>query len=303
MFFKPRNTLYDTALLKDVSRSFSLSMNALPKAMRGAISLAYLLARATDSVADTAQAEPNKRLMLLKCMGQAINNASNSEETAHCCQALAELAPLQAHQGEATLMQSFAQCLSSLKTLPQAQQSLIQAVLNTIIQGQTWDISFFQTTDAQVSPKMLDNYTYQVAGCVGEFWTKLGFLTLGTRFANSAEDRMLTLGIAYGKGLQLVNILRDQEEDAQRGRVYIAENIEHLHTQARENLDKGIEYSRYLNNKWLRFGSVLPALIGKATLELINPMTRGKVKISHAKLRKLMLQAFIFALSNSKKED
>lgn len=303
MFFKPRNTLFDKALLKNVSRSFSLSMNVLPKEMRDAVSLAYLLARATDSVADTAQTAENKRLMLLESMGKAINNRSNHNEEAECCHALAELAPLQSHQGEAILMRSFARCLSSLRTLPDAQQALIRSVLNTIIQGQVWDLSFFQSAEAHVSPEMLDRYTYQVAGCVGEFWTKLGFLTLGNRFSNSSEETMLTLGIAYGKGLQLVNILRDQQEDAQRGRVYVAGDSTNLHEQAKDNLEKGIEYASRLHNKYLRFASILPALIGKATLELINPMTEGKVKISRSKVRKLMLQAFIFTLSNSKKED
>lgn len=303
MFFKPHSTLFDKVLLKDVSRSFSLSMNVLPKEMRDAISLAYLLARATDSVADTAQTAENQRLMLLENMGKAINNTSSHEEVEHCCHELSELAPLQTHQGEATLMRSFARCLSSLQTLPEAQQVLIQTVLNTIIQGQAWDLRFFQSAEAHVSSDMLDLYTYQVAGCVGEFWTKLGFLTLGNRFSNSSEETMLTLGIAYGKGLQLVNILRDQKEDEQRGRVYITGCSTNLHEQAKDNLEKGIAYSSRLPNKYLRFASVLPALIGKATLELINPMTQGKVKISRSKVRKLMLQAFIFTLSNSKKED
>jgi len=40
-------------LLKDVSRSFYLTLRVLPAAVRPQIGLAYLLARAADTIADT----------------------------------------------------------------------------------------------------------------------------------------------------------------------------------------------------------------------------------------------------------
>jgi len=54
----------------------------------------------------------------------------------------------------------------------------------------------------------LDEYTYLVAGCVGEFWTRLCFRHLRD-FASSIPDGMLALGRRYGMGLQLINVLRD----------------------------------------------------------------------------------------------
>ena len=42
-----------TALLRRVSRSFYLSLAVLPPAVRPTIGLAYLLARASDTIADT----------------------------------------------------------------------------------------------------------------------------------------------------------------------------------------------------------------------------------------------------------
>ena len=41
----------------------------------------------------------------------------------------------------------------------------------------------------------LDEYTYLVAGCVGEFWTRLCFRHV-RHFANRTEDEMLALGKA-----------------------------------------------------------------------------------------------------------
>ena len=59
----------DMALLKAVSRSFYLSMVWLPPVMRRGIALGYMLARATDSVADTSTADTARRVEVLQQMG------------------------------------------------------------------------------------------------------------------------------------------------------------------------------------------------------------------------------------------
>ena len=47
-------------ILRSVSRSFYLSIRILPRDLRDPIGLAYLLARATDTIADTAEIEREK---------------------------------------------------------------------------------------------------------------------------------------------------------------------------------------------------------------------------------------------------
>jgi farnesyl-diphosphate farnesyltransferase len=53
-------------LLKSVSRSFYLTIRFLPKQMRPAVALGYMLARATDSVADTAGSAGNNRYAIFQ---------------------------------------------------------------------------------------------------------------------------------------------------------------------------------------------------------------------------------------------
>src|SRR5580704_437517 len=53
------------ALLKGVSRSFYISVRFLPSRIRLAIALGYLLARASDTIADTNQLPPAERIELL----------------------------------------------------------------------------------------------------------------------------------------------------------------------------------------------------------------------------------------------
>src|SRR5207249_8227176 len=66
----------------------------------------------------------------------------------------------------------------------------------------------------------LDEYTYLVAGCVGEFWTRICFRRV-PRFARLEFDTMKSLGRSFGQGLQLVNILRDLPADLRAGRCYL----------------------------------------------------------------------------------
>jgi farnesyl-diphosphate farnesyltransferase len=70
-------------------------------------------------------------------------------------------------------------------------------------------------TDAE-----LDDYTYRVAGCVGEFWTKICRAHLFPT-APLDETTLLAGSVRFGKGLQLVNILRDVPVDLRHGRCYL----------------------------------------------------------------------------------
>ena len=69
----------------------------------------------------------------------------------------------------------------------------------------------------------LDEYTYLVAGCVGEFWTRLCFRHV-RQFSSRTEDEMLALGRRYGMALQLINVLRDAGSDLRAGRCYFPEH-------------------------------------------------------------------------------
>ena len=52
-------------ILARVSRSFHVSLRALPARTRGTVALAYLLARAADTVADTRIVSRSERARLL----------------------------------------------------------------------------------------------------------------------------------------------------------------------------------------------------------------------------------------------
>src|ERR1051325_6928701 len=57
-----------TDLLRDVSRSFYLTLRVLPKSIRPQVGLAYLLARTTDTIADTELLPVGQRLQSLRAL-------------------------------------------------------------------------------------------------------------------------------------------------------------------------------------------------------------------------------------------
>ena len=64
--------LHGSDLLRHVSRSFFLTLRVLPGAIRPQISVAYLLARATDTIADTRLISLELRRQALREMRRAI---------------------------------------------------------------------------------------------------------------------------------------------------------------------------------------------------------------------------------------
>src|SRR5437667_71593 len=74
-----RSQWLQTTLLRSVSRSFYLSIRFLPALLREPIALAYLLARTSDTVADTSQIPVTVRIETLKLLSDAIQGAASRD--------------------------------------------------------------------------------------------------------------------------------------------------------------------------------------------------------------------------------
>jgi farnesyl-diphosphate farnesyltransferase len=297
-------------LLKGVSRSFYISVRFLPRRIRTAIALGYLLARASDTIADTNQLPPAERIEFLKrFLGSIL-----SREPGHSPELVACLAA-QADGPEKVLIANIDLVLECLSNVSPAQRELLTEVLTKIIHGQTLDIMRFEC-GAGVSglpdAPALDEYIYLVAGCVGEFWTKICLLEW-PNYARKPPEEMLELGKNFGKGLQLVNILRDYPLDLKAGRSYLpVPNLEEVVLQpmlARLEWERWRQRaSGYLEEAWkyviavrprrVRFACAVPIFIGVRTLHLLAdaPGNRAGIKVSRKEVRRLMVWAAGMAL-------
>ncbi|MGM9993008.1 MAG: squalene/phytoene synthase family protein [Candidatus Bruticola sp.] len=309
-------------VLADVSRAFYLSIRILPEAVREPISLAYLLARAADTLADNPCAEVGTRLTDLEKWLSILKEkkaVSAYEDFWNYLSAYVEqskkitFAPKAAGlavggitEGERRLLLRLANAYQLYLELDNFAQQEVLSVVSTLIKGMKLDLSFFPgafSTDAQ-----LENYTYLVAGCVGQFWSRINAHYLGV-ISPEELPAMEKFGVSFGKALQYVNVLRDLPKDLKCGRLYIPcsglteflknedqsdVNLAHFKTQLTPWIFKAVEHFRYAliyikktpKKAWLlRLSTVWPVAIGLGTLlEIVSnphwPTFSTRVKVS-----------------------
>jgi farnesyl-diphosphate farnesyltransferase len=308
-------------LLRDTSRSFYLALRVLPASVRPQIGLAYLLARTSDTIADTGVVTVDRRLDLLAQFRGRVLGTS---------EAPMEAGELEQHQGSAAerrLLKHGETALAKLLDFPAADTQLIREVLTRIISGQELDLRRFAGASAThvhalATAAELDDYTYRVAGCVGEFWTKMCRAHVFPR-ANLDDSLLLKNGVLFGQGQQLVNILRDLPADLRQGRCYLPEDeLKAAGLAPKDLLDPAAESRlRPVYNRWLeraeanlaagwvytnalprksarvRLACAWPILIGARTLDLLwsgrilDPTRR--IKVSRQTVRWLMAKSVL----------
>jgi farnesyl-diphosphate farnesyltransferase len=93
----------------------------------------------------------------------------------------------------------------------------------------------------------LRQYCFVVAGIVGEMLTELFLLSGGPGLARAAGE-LRARSVAFGEGLQLVNILKDAGSDAADGRVYLPRQVllAEVFVLARGDLRSAAEYTELL---------------------------------------------------------
>lgn len=304
----PANS-FPADLLKAVSRSFSLTLRILPAPVRRPIGIAYLLARTSDTIVDTKLIDSTAREASLRQLAQAVQSGRIEPDD------FAFPPPCQTQTKEQELLDRVGDSVNLLPTVDQAELRLIQEVLQTIIGGQSLDLKRFQNASAQnvvclKSDAELDDYTYRVAGCVGEFWTRICFQKLSAN--PSPPPELLCAGVRFGKGLQLLNILRDISDDLRQGRCYLPQDallqsglspkdlaipsadetrqkiaplFQRYAQKANHLLMDGWEYTNQLPQRWVRvrLACAWPVLIGLQTLKTLplddplNPSRRAKI--------------------------
>jgi farnesyl-diphosphate farnesyltransferase len=308
-------------LLKAVSRSFYLTLRILPGSIRPQIGLAYLLARATDTVADTDAISIEQRLAALQDLRSRILRLSQKPLD------FGQLSRRQASAAERVLLETIEDSLGLLQTLSPEDLKHVREVLGTITSGQELDLRRFSGASVERivalnSDVELDDYTYRVAGSVGEFWTRMcrAHLFPGAQVDDAS---LLANGVRFGKGLQLVNILRDLPADLQQGRCYLpADRLSQLGLRpfdllkpanetrmrplfdeclgrAEAHLRAGWDYTNALppGNRRVRLACAWPILFGLETLKLLRTAkvldAAHRVKVNRKKVRQIQLRSMV----------
>lgn len=308
-------------LLKSVSRSFYLSIRVMPKKLREPIALAYLMARISDTIADTDSVPSTTRLRRLGDFEAIVKGIPSPRAVASIQR---DIQP--DHPGEAHLIQSIQTVLDRFAALEMWEWKESSELLGNIIRGQGNDLETFNESSQVIAlpdAAALEDYIYLVAGCVGEWWTRLCFHHL-PHYSRIPEDQLMQHSDAFGKALQLVNILRDFPNDIASGRCYLPAdelreiNVEPLAlraspelaepvyfrwvTRAQEYLEQARLYIAALRTRRVRLACYIPWRLAGQTLELIkrnNPLLTGeKVKVSRRQVRAALWSGLWVAFGN-----
>ncbi len=312
-------------ILKGVSRSFYLSLRFLPRRVRTSMSLAFLVCKAADTITDTRLIPREQRLAMLADYRQLF---TESPDTTYFERLKKDVAVAADNIHEKQLLLQLPDLFSALNELTAHDQEHIASLATELTHGMIFDLTRFSGEDASemqflYTDKELDDYTYYVAGCVGLFWTRI--LREHFKFARGWDrELMKEIGINFGKGLQMVNILRDLPRDLQQGRCYLPSEalqqrslaphhlldsaslelvkpyLQQLLKRTRDYLACGRQYAgaHPLHTLRLKWVVLLPMKLGFQTLDLLEKSDSWLdpdvvLKVSRPQVYRTMLTAFL----------
>lgn len=262
---KDQKKLYKEAMqvLKETSRTFYIPITFLKNDLKLSVAAAYLAMRAIDEIEDHENLSNDVKFDLLNATSELLKESFNAQ----AYEAL--LAPYVDQLPEVSL-----RLADWLTFCPEGSRKIVQASTSEMAFGMAkWAKANWQVHTRED----LDDYTYYVAGLVGTMLSELWAWG-----ADIQTDRDLAIG--YGRGLQAVNILRNQHEDMdERGVSFVPDDWtrEDLFAYAEENLAKADLYMKDINKRTVLLFCRLPLALAHKTLKA---MQEGREKMSRAEV-------------------
>ncbi|MGD0839246.1 MAG: squalene/phytoene synthase family protein [Polyangia bacterium] len=211
------DTAFCIAVLPRVSRTFALSIEALPGTLRAAVRVAYLLCRVVDSIEDAPGLGRAQRNGLFNVFDSVLDDdqAEVTELEVGC-----RRAAVGGTSADGELCRGAGAVVRAFRALPEAQREATRAPVLEMSAG----MRAYAARGAVLrlaDLEDLERYCYFVAGTVGNLLTGLFEQTMPglpdqNRFA--LRDR----AVSFGLGLQMVNVVKDVTEDfTERGACFL----------------------------------------------------------------------------------
>jgi len=220
-----------------VSRTFALNIPVLPAPLDLVVTVAYLLCRIADTLEDEARGQVSERAELFHTLGQLVKLEPGWEEQAaefarRAVTALRTSAP----SAEVRLVQGTPTVLEAMRGLPDWTHRHIAACLGEMTGGMAQVMAALDGGAPQGLPDLRDTlqYCYYVAGTVGVMLT--GLFVDGFDSVRSHRSELAPRAPAFGRALQLTNILKDIREDLDRGFCWLPRTVMARHGLSPGNL-------------------------------------------------------------------
>jgi farnesyl-diphosphate farnesyltransferase len=262
-------------LLVKTSRTFALAIPLLPDPTLREVTIAYLLFRIADTFEDASVLwEKPEQIEALQDFADLLRvpSVERSRELSRVWQHK----PCSEHAGYLELLDRTPDVIAAFLALSSAAQ---RAVAHHTIRTAEGMASVVERTGPDGVLRLdnipeLQEYCYIVAGIVGEMLTDL-FL-LERPHLDPIADYLRQRSVAFGEGLQLVNILKDSADDSVEGRNYLPYDIERQEVfgLARQDLEAATEYTLAIQQAGGPDGLVLftglPVALAWATLDKVE---------------------------------
>lgn len=322
----PEDIEYCTQVLGKVSRTFAPTIRILPKPLYLPVTIAYLLCRIADTVEDEAGISTGEKERLLLTYADIFKQSEDINKSLF----LTRVASIPDHNTDVTLMKNLDRVLRVYHTFHPEVRKMISTWVVEMTMGMK---KYAQSSKKRKrrflnSMKELDEYTYYVAGTIGHLLTSL-FTFFSKKITPAVSKRLESFSESFGKGLQMVNIIRDMSADLKRGQSYIPDEIlqkyqlnrqsifevqnrknaellfDELVQTAINHLDKALAY--VVNIPWeetrIRIFCLLPLFWAMQTLRIIqenslNLLKSEKIKVSRKVIRTEFYKSLILAFSN-----
>jgi farnesyl-diphosphate farnesyltransferase len=266
--------LRQTALemLKLTSRTFYIPISSLPPGLQEAVASAYLCMRAIDQIEDHPDLDNSVKAKLLRTVSMTLQESVDGS----------------------TLENSFFAGLNGDYGLLEEVTLRIgewAALAPTSIAPRVWDataamadrMAYWAERNWQVNTEAdLDRYTFGVASAVGLLLSDLWAWYDGTQ-----TNRIHAIG--FGRGLQAVNILRNNAEDRTRGIDFFPDGwtIDQMQVYARRNMKLADAYTDSLPPGPAFNFCEINRTLAYATL---NALAEGQEKLTRTQVMALIAQ-------------
>lgn len=285
-------------LLQETSRTFALAIPLLPEPVRRAVGVAYLLFRVADTLEDAEAWPRDRRIHALDTFAALLRGEGDAR--AISAGWLAE--PPLTHAGYLRLLGETPALLDSLAALPSAEIVRAHTLRTTLGMREVIEQRGSEG-DRMVRLRDLADlrqYCYYVAGIVGELLTDVFVFhapSLHAELPTLREEERL-----FGEGLQLVNILKDEADDASEDRVFIPKGVERtqLLALARADLEAAQRYTDAIARggapAGVRAFVGLPLALARESLDAIEARGAG-AKMPRARVLELFTEHQALAAS------
>jgi farnesyl-diphosphate farnesyltransferase len=200
------DTEFCRTILPRVSRTFALSIEALPASLRAAVRSAYLLCRVLDSIEDEPTLGDAQRNELFDIFDRLLDDGDTAELELACARA-----SVGGTGADGELCRGAGAVFRAFHALPPSRRDAIQPHVLEMSGGMR------SYCARGVAPRLadladLERYCYFVAGTVGNLLTAL-FEETVSGLSEKLRSDLRERAVSFGIGLQMVNVVKDVAAD------------------------------------------------------------------------------------------